>query len=324
MSYLRQRDATGTATSKFEPAQVRPTIFEHPEFLQYKTALEAHFAEWKAANVARLKGIEIGSHPKELIALIGDDLLREFGDVPLIDKYDVYQHLMSYWDSIMQDDVYLLVVDGWCGANKLRVLVKDEKSKKYTEAHDFELDKRRFKADLIPPQLIIQRYFAAEQAALDALEADLEATTQAMQELDEEHGGEDGLLYEAKADSGKFTKKSVSDRLKALNPDDPDDAEEFAKVSELQTLQDRESELKNSIKDAYDALYKAVIEKYPTLTEDEIKTLVVDDKWLAVLAADIQSELDRVSQALSGRIKQLAERYAAPLPELETKSASLE
>ncbi|GAB4528093.1 MAG: type I restriction-modification system subunit M [Anaerolineae bacterium] len=313
----------GYSHLKIESTQVRPTIFNHPEFLQYKAALEACFAQWVATNTPRLKGIEVGSPPKDLIQIIGDDLLEVFADVPLIDKYDVYQHLMSYWETTMQDDTYLLVVDGWRGANKLRLLAKDEKSKKYTEEHDFELDKKRFKADLIPPPLLIQRYFAAEQAALNALEAELETTAQAIQELDEEHGGEDGLLYEAKAESGKLTKKSVSDRLKALDPNDPDNAEEIALITKVQSLQDAEADLKNDIKAAHDALYKAVIEKYPTLTEDEIKQLVVDDKWLAVLAADIQTELDRVSQALTGRIKQLAERYATPLPELTKRAQTL-
>lgn len=313
----------GYSDLKIEPGQVRPTIFNHPEFLQYKTTLEACFAQWATTNTPRLKGVEVGSHPKDLIQVIGDDLLDVFANVPLIDKYDVYQHLMSYWETIMQDDTYLIVVDGWCGANKLRLLVKDEKSKKYTEEHDFELGKNRFKADLIPPQLIIQRYFGAEQAALNLLEAELETTTQTIQELDEEHGGEEGLLYEAKADSGKFTRKSVSDRLKALDPANPDDAAELTLVTQLQSLQDTEADLKNRIKTAQEALYKAVIEKYPTLTEDEIKGLVVDNKWLAVLAADIQTELDRVAQALTGRIKQLAERYATPLPQLTERAQTL-
>jgi type I restriction enzyme M protein len=63
--------------------------------------------------------------------------------------------------------------------------------------------------------------------------------------------------------------------------------------------------------------------KYPNLTEHEIKTLVVDDKWLAILAAAVQGELNRVSQTLTGRIRQLAERYAAPLPQLVQNVASL-
>ena len=59
------------------------------------------------------------------------------------------------------------------------------------------------------------------------------------------------------------------------------------------------------------------------LTEDEVKTLVVDDKWLAHLSAAVQGELDRVSQTLTGRIRQLAERYAAPLPQIEDEVDAL-
>ena len=58
---------------------------------------------------------------------------------------------------------------------------------------------------------------------------------------------------------------------------------------------------------------------HPTLTEAEIKVLVVDDKWLTMLGAAVQGELDRVSQTLTGRVRQLAERYAEPLPKLEDK-----
>ena len=59
------------------------------------------------------------------------------------------------------------------------------------------------------------------------------------------------------------------------------------------------------------------------LTVDEVKTLVVDDKWLATLAADVQTELDRVSQALTTRIRQLAKRYATPLPQLTQEVEAL-
>jgi hypothetical protein len=70
------------------------------------------------------------------------------------------------------------------------------------------------------------------------------------------------------------------------------------------------------VKDARKALDVRVAARYGKLSADELKTLVVDDKWLAALAAAVQGELDRVSQALTGRIRQLADRYACPLPQL--------
>ncbi len=66
-----------------------------------------------------------------------------------------------------------------------------------------------------------------------------------------------------------------------------------------------------------------VAARYGTLAEADIQTLVVDDKWLATLAAAVQGELDRVSQTLTGRIRQLAERYATPLPQLIDEVALL-
>ena len=87
----------------------------------------------------------------------------------------------------------------------------------------------------------------------------------------------------------------------------------------------QQKEAKAKRKAAQEDLDKKIDAKYPTLTEAEIKTLVVDDKWMARISAAVQSELDRVSQTLSGRIRQLAERYATPLPKLtdEVSDASV-
>jgi len=272
-----------------------------------------------------LKGIEVGSHPKEMIQVIGDDLLRVFADVPLIDKYDVYQHLMTYWETIMQDDVYALAVDGWPVAKTLRIDIKQ--GNKYTEAHDFELDKKRYKADIIPPELVIRQHFSDQQAAIDEQQSQANSVDQSMQELDDEHSGEDGLLASARSvkkdgSLGNVTKGALNARLKEIE-DDPDEAEEVAVLHQYRDLMDKGADLNNHIKTAQEALYKAVIEKYQILTEDEIKVLLVDNKWLAALAKDIQTELDRVSQSLTGRIKHLTERYATPLPQLTKRAQTL-
>ena len=93
-------------------------------------------------------------------------LLAHYAGKPLIDAYDVYQHLMDYWAETMQDDVYLVAADGW-KAETTRIIEKDKKGK--------EKDKG-WTCDLIPKPLIVARYFATEQAAIDQLAADLEAS----------------------------------------------------------------------------------------------------------------------------------------------------
>jgi type I restriction enzyme M protein len=143
-----------------------------------------------------------------------------------------------------------------------------------------------------------------------------------VEELDEEHGGEEGLLAEAKTDKGRLTAKSVRDRTKAIEDDEEADDEREILDCYL-ALVEKESEAGKKVKDAQKALDAMVAATYGKLSEAEIKTLVVDDKWLASLAAAVQSELDRVSQALTGRVRQLAERYATTLPKLTADLATL-
>ena len=287
----------GYSQMKVAAAFVKPTIFMHPEFVAYTQAVSELFQQWRANNLSRLKGISQDTHPKPLIELLSEDLLQTFSSVQLIDKYDVYQHLMSYWSDIMQDDAYLITADGWEAGSDAR-------------------------NGLIPPSLIIARYFAAERDAIKQLEARRDAITRQMEELDEEHGGEEGLLSDAKNDKGKLTKVSVGARLKDIKHD-ADGAVERKQLNVYLALIEQESAANKQVKDAQKQLDAKVAAQYAKLSIEDIKTLVVDDKWLTTLAADVQTELDRVSQALTGRIKQLAERYAEPLPQLAADVAAL-
>jgi len=284
---------------KLPVADLKAAIFGHPEFAAFNASITALFEKWRTANGRRLRGIKLGDHPKALIETLSEGLLDTFLTAKLLDAYDVYQHLMDYWADTMQDDVYLLVQEGWSAA-------MDGKPN----------------ADLIPQPLVVARYFAAGQIAIEKFEADRDAVTRQMEELDEEHGGEDGLLAEAKTDKGRLTTKSVKDRVKAIE-DDEDAGNERKMLECYLALIEQESDAGRKVKEAQKALNVKVVAKYGKLTEAEIKALVVDDKWMAILAADVHSELDRVSQALTARIRQLAERYATPLPSLHVEIARL-
>ncbi|WVM91709.1 hypothetical protein ULG90_17365 [Halopseudomonas pachastrellae] len=138
-----------------------------------------------------------------------------------------------------------------------------------------------------------------------------------LEELDEEQGGEEGPLAEGKTDKGKLTAASVKARLKAIKHELDADEERQA-LEQCLALIEREANANKKVKAAKKALDAKVLTHYAQLSEAELKTLVVDDKWLATLQTDVQTELDRVSQALTGRIRQLAERYATPLPALNS------
>ena len=253
---------------------------------------------------------------KRICEALAEDLLLAFAEAPLIDKYDVYQHLMSYWTDTVQDDVYMIVADGWQVGNDVSVI--DSKKEKT----EFVIGRQKFKGSLIPAQLLVNRYFAVEQQAIEKLAAEKEAVACQMEEMAEERGGEGGLLEEAKNDKGKITKANVKARLNGIWAD-PDADDERMVLNEYLALIEQESGASRRIKEAQKALDAKVAARYKALSEDEVKTLVVDDKWLATLSADVQTELDRISQTLTGRIKQLAERYAMPLPQLTEEVEAL-
>jgi type I restriction enzyme M protein len=228
---------------------------------------------------------------------------------PLVDRYDVYQHLMDYWVETMQDDCYLIAADGW-KAETYRIIERDKKGK--------EKDKG-WTCDLVPKPLIVARYFAKEQEAVDALAAELESVNARIAELEEEHGGEEGAFSELE----KVNKANVAARLKEIK-DDKEAKDEAAALDDWLKLSNEEAELKKRLKEAEADLDAKVYAKYPKLTESEIKTLVVDDKWLAALDAAIHGEMDRVSQALTQRVKELAERYETTLPQMVDRVEELE
>jgi type I restriction enzyme M protein len=222
----------------------------------------------------------------------------------------MYQIIMDYWAEVMQDDVYVITQDGWPAANSIRELVV-KKGEKLKETPDLIINKAKYKAELIPPILIVQRFFAEEQTAVDALQAACDTSTQELEAYGEEHAVEGGLLEEALSDSGKVSKASVSTRQKHAT-----DADEIAALNHVKELLEVEVETKKAVKAAQEALDKKVFQQYPKLTEAENKTLIVDDKWLATLQANIIAEIERVTQQLANRVKTLEERYEAPLPEL--------
>ncbi|MDW6092224.1 type I restriction-modification system subunit M [Vibrio rhizosphaerae] len=289
-------------------SQVKATILEHPEFKAFATRSLLPFKQW--LKQAALKEIGKGDSPKELIFELSDALLTAYANSDLLSKYDIFQILMDYWADVMQDDVYVLVQDGWQAGNLLREL-KVKKGEKLKETPDLVINKQKYKAEIIPPTLIVARYYADKQANINELQAKQDAATQALESYLEEHGGEDALLADAMNDKDKITKASVAARAKGAI-----EAEELNALKQATKLFNAEANAKKAVKEAQEVLDLAVFNHYPTLSLDEVKTLIVDDKWLATLQTNIQAEIERVTQQLANRVKELEQRYSTPLPTL--------
>lgn len=304
----------GYSQLNVDKAAIKTTIYEHSDFTQYNAQLDALFEEYQQHNHVRLNDITEETKPKTFIKTIAEDLLARYTNRPLIRSYDVYQHLLDYWNETMKDDVYLLVEDGWV-ATVQRIIEKNKKTGK-------ERDKG-WTCELIPKPLVIHRYLADEQQALHDLEAEIESMQVEISAFEEEHAGEEGLLSEATNDKGGLTKSTVSKFIK-LNKSNPDEKEALALAKQLLQLYNQEATLKKTLKVKEVELDDLTLAQYQALTEEEVRTLVVKDKWLASLKAAIQTEIDAISQQLTGRIKELADRYENTLDELDDKAKTLE
>ncbi|HQU17204.1 MAG TPA: class I SAM-dependent DNA methyltransferase [Gammaproteobacteria bacterium] len=322
---FRDHARPGYSEARVGALQVKLAILGHPEFVAYAGRVTAIVEVWCQAHVGRLQALKVDDLPRQVIDALAEDLLVRFADVPLLSRYDIYQRLMDYWAETMQDDVYLIAADGWVEAARPRGIV-DDKERKIKETPDLTLGRKKYRMDLIPPALIVARYFAADQTALDDLQARQETAAREMEAFVEEHSGDEGLLSDAVSDKGKVTKASLKARLNEIAPrrvdkrsasTTPEDDEEIAALKQCQQILEAEAVASKAVKDAQAALDDKVFRRYAKLTEAEIKALVIEDKWVAVIRTAIDGEVRRLGQQLAARVKELDERYAKPLPELE-------
>ncbi|ADV50573.1 type I restriction-modification system, M subunit [Cellulophaga algicola DSM 14237] len=395
-----------------ENEQIKDEIYSHPEFERFITQMDSLFNGWKQKNTTVLKALDKGNKPKQVIANLAEDLLQTYHKKALIDKYNVYQLLLSYWNETMQDDCYIVSADGWV-AETYRIYKENAKKKMVDKG---------WTCDLVPKELVINKYFETEKKGLEILETEKENAISTRTALEEEYNAEGNALFEVskkaealenlsefmelalekyfpsiytknegfkeeleqisnqlselnandvidhlKNSKGAITKKAITNQLALADPNSEEEKilnkwlnltkKIASKKKELKTIVDTldkniatktkedpkqeyiaeigiinqylqlledETALKAKIKIAEKELDEKLYAKYPTLTETEVKQLVVDDKWTQTIESSIKGEIDHISQRLTNRIKELEERYATPLPQIDQDLTDLE
>nr|MBA2344518.1 type I restriction-modification system subunit M [Rubrobacter sp.] len=354
-SLFADGDRPGYRRATVKAEEVRDVVLNHPEFEQFSAEIGAIFDGWRGSHAATLHGLGQGEgDPKALIAELSEDLLDRFEGAKLVSHYDVYQHLMDYWADALQDDVYAIVQDGWGVGKTLRDARKGE-----TPELAVKVGKKQVKlvGEIIPAHLVISRFFAGREEELARLAAEMDEAAQKKAEFEEEHGGEDGELSDLEGGRSGVSRGAVLDRVMEIRDDllakfpssspehrqakaikkagfgtaewksgIPDEEGFFASLDLLREylgLVEAENRAKAAHRAASEELTRAVISRYQTLTEGEIQTLVIEDKWMASVQRGVREETDRVARTVAGRVRVLEERYAEPLPDLAAGVESL-
>lgn len=295
-------------------------ITSHEEFIHHADMVDKMYMKWKAEVTPVLMNITCDQHPKALIEQISEKLLDKFASVPLLDKYDVYQVLMEYWAETMQDDVYAVCYDGYEAGREISYDYVVKKKKENGQTIEVKTDRiKGFEGKIIPKALIAAQYFQLEVKALDILRGQLEEVTGKMMEMIEENSGEDGVFSQL----DDLKRVTVIAQIKILKKDSSAQ-EELNLLQEYIKILDAEANYRKTIKQAEADLDTMLEKKYPQLTIEEIKYLLIEEKWFAAIYCGIDTIHSAVSHQLSRRVTELVERYEYTLKECEDEVAEYE
>lgn len=284
---LFKSEANGYYSLKPAKADIAHTIDNNQSYINQSGQFAYLLGQWGQEVMPKMKSINQGAHPKELISDWSELLLNYVkGRSGLVDAYEVYDVLLNYWADVMQDDCYMIANDGWTYP-EVRA-VKSAKGKDKAIMYD------EIVCDLLPVNILLAEYFTEETNLIADLEAQIEQKQAALDEL-----------------------------LEAVG-DNEDELAEVKKSPEYKKTDKEKSALNKSLKERRTALTDAVVKKYAALTEDEIKMLVVERKWLASVVNSCEALMQNVTHQIASDVTALAERYETTLNDTEAHVKDLE
>lgn len=298
---------------------VRNTIYNDADFSAYADRIDDAFDSWRTQVDLGLRSIDENVNVKEYIVELAELLIAAFDGLELVDKYDVYEVLLSYWQEVMGDDVYLVSVDGYAAARKTENIMgvyTSGKKKGQERVVGWE-------GVLLPKALIEKVFFAAERKAIDDAQTVVEETQSRLDELVEEQTGDEGYLKDYLNDKDKVDGKSVANQLKILKKTDPN-SEEYTILKQFSDLSDAVFKQNKLVKELNALLEEKVKGKYALLTDEEILELLVNRKWYYSIFEGIKALYVTASHNMANRIIELAERYEFDLPWLVKEAEVLE
>ncbi|GAA8139293.1 type I restriction-modification system subunit M [Helicobacter pylori] len=305
---FKKSDKEGYYALKTECENIKDYITQSLEYQTFHASVLSAFESLDLFET--FNDLEPGFNPKTLIESVCSKVLKEFEKVGILDKYGVYQLFKDYYNEVLQDDWFLISFNGFISAKELRKLnpLKDKNKKaNYLEEPDFVIQKTYYKSDLIPKHLIKQRFFEKETKELEALENALNEREALLDEFIEEHSNEEGLF-----DGLKINESVLKKELK--NATDPEDKEILKTALEYLEAKNKALKMKNK---AYEELELKAFHQYKNLEINEIKDLIIKDKWLNSLKNALENKIQKRINAFISALNGIISSYSNSLLELD-------
>ncbi|MCQ2826184.1 type I restriction-modification system subunit M [Helicobacter pylori] len=305
---FKESDKEGYYALKTECENIKELITQSLEYQTFHASVFNAFDRLELFTT--FNDLEPGFNPKTLIESVCSKVLKEFEKIEILDKYGTYQLFKDYYNEVLQDDWFLLSFNGFISAKNLRKLtpLKDKNKKaNYLEEPDFVIQKTYYKSDLIPKHLIKQRFFEKETKELEELENALNEKEALLDEFIEEHSNEEGLF-----DGLKINESVLKKELKNAT----DSEEEKILKTALEWLEAKNKALKMKNK-AYEELELKAFHQYKNLEINEIKDLIIKDKWLNNLKNALENKIQKRINAFVSALNGIISSYSNSLLELD-------
>lgn len=302
-----------------ERDEIRNTVYNDEEFSAYADRIDMAFDSWCSQVDSELKSISENVDSKKFIVPLAAKLIAQFDGLELVDKYDVYEVLLSYWQEVMADDVFVITQDGYGAARETENIVERKTDKNGNEKEKI----KGWEGKLIPKALVECVFFADERKELEKAQTVVDETQSRLDELTEEQTTEEGYLVDLLNDKDKVDAKKVTARIKELKKSAPD-SEEYAVLCEYADFADKLKKYSKIVKELFVVLDQKVRDKYAELTDEDIKELLINRKWYYSIFDGIKALYVTTSHNIAGRISELAQRYENTLHELEQQTVDFE
>lgn len=274
-----------------EHENIRQTIYKNAEFSEYGEKLDEAFAAWKTKEYPTLSSLDEDVSARELIVSLAEDILAEFEHLTLIDKYDVYQVLLAYWNEVMNDDVSLIISepDGYANAR-----ATDNIEEEITQGKNKgEMKVTGWEGRLIPKAIVIDAFFREEKNAIEEAENVVTETESLLSDLIESADEESALADVA--ENGKVKAKDLEAKIEELTQH-----VETEETIELELLMDQLPMQKKRLQ-AYlvgHPLCESAVTEKGTVTKSSIMLRLFIIRTVESVPENLQDDVNQLRQAL--------------------------
>jgi type I restriction enzyme M protein len=304
----------GFVDLKVSSSEVNSLINSNKEIEKFKRDVHVELEKWITWAKTVLAKVDEKSRPKVLIDELGEKILEIFKPTNLIDAYAIYQGLHEFWDETLKDDIYTIVEMGWLGSSKPVKLAPKAKDRV-----DFQIKKEKFHSETLPSEVLTGKFFSKEAHEIEALEEALNQASEALDNFDAEYGGDEGILRDYLNDKGRISKKDLSNILRKSSIG----KEELEALKIYEDLAVKEDEAKEEKKLKEAEFVDLIAKKYGSLTEQDVKNILIENKWLKAIREVVENELESNILRLSNRLNELSNRYLVPLPKIQKEREGL-